>query len=64
MKYLLTILLSSFSWEMKAQELFVFTEPASNMAAKSVGLRLNNFLMNNNNSNFSYQLVPEVMIGI
>ncbi len=49
---------------MQAQELFVFTEPASNMAAKSVGIRLNNFLMNSNNSNFSYQLVPEVMIGV
>lgn len=48
-----------------AQELFVFTEPASNMAAKSIGLRLNNYLMEEKNSSFiNYHLVPEVMVGV
>ena len=48
-----------------AQELFVFTEPASNMAAKSIGLRLNNYLMKDNSTNkVSYHLLPEVMWGV
>jgi hypothetical protein len=47
------------------QELFVYTEPASNMAAKGVGIRLNNYLMENNQTNkLNYHLLPELMIGI
>lgn len=47
-----------------AQELYVFTEPASNMAAKSIGLRLNNFIMPGTyNSKANYYLVPEIMVG-
>ncbi len=65
MKFYITILFTCFSFISKAQELFVFTEPASNMAANSVGLRLNNFLMTKTNTASSnYQLVPEVMFGI
>lgn len=49
-----------------AQELYVFTEPASNMAAKSLGLRLNTkvFKMTHDNKFSSYRLDPEIMIGI
>lgn len=48
-----------------AQELFAFTEPASNMPAKSIGLRLNNYLMGENKSSkINYHLVPEVMVGV
>lgn len=48
-----------------AQELFVFTEPASNMAAKSIGLRLNNFVNGVKYSpEINYLLVPEVMFGV
>lgn len=46
-----------------AQELFVFTEPASNMAAKSAGLRLNNYLMKEKDR-YNYHLLPELMFGI
>ena len=47
-----------------AQELFVFTEPASNMAAKSLGLRLNNYLMNEiGTKKINYHLIPEIMWG-
>jgi hypothetical protein len=47
------------------QELFVYTEPASNMAAKAIGIRLNNFLMQNKETNqVNYHLLPEIMIGI
>lgn len=47
------------------QELYTFTEPASNMAAKSVGLRMNNFMMKQNmGSRITYHSVPEIMIGV
>ena len=48
---------------LRAQELFVFTEPASNMAAQSIGFRLNNFLEEGTTSN-NYYLIPEIMFGI
>jgi hypothetical protein len=47
------------------QELFVFTEPASNMPAKSVGLRVSNTLMNESGTGkINYHLLPEVMWGV
>lgn len=47
-----------------AQELYVFTEPASNMAAKSFGFRANNYLMfNDKEKTSSYHLLPEIMWG-
>src|SRR5678809_281873 len=47
-----------------AQELFVYTEPASNMAARSIGLRLNNFAMHDEDADrVMYQLNPEIMWG-
>lgn len=56
------LLIASIS---NAQELYVFTEPASNMATKSIGLRLNNYLMGETNStSINYHLIPEVMIGV
>ena len=47
-----------------AQELFVYTEPASNMPAHSVGLRLNNWLMRETGGGTNYHFLPEVMVGI
>lgn len=48
-----------------AQELFVFTEPASNMAAKSIGIRMNNYLMQDiDEKKTNYHLIPEIMWGI
>ncbi len=57
---------------LKGQELFVSTEPASNMASKSVGFRLNNTIMppySNSitgvkHSQYMYRLNPEIMFGI
>src|SRR5688572_772663 len=46
-----------------AQELFSFTEPASNMPAKSIGLRLNNRLMEEGTRS-NYYLNPEIMYGL
>ncbi len=65
MKLLYIILLLLFSLHSREQELYVFTEPASNMAAKSVGLRLNNYFFGEtNHSKTDYHLVPEVMFGV
>ncbi len=47
---------------LRSQELFVFTEPASNMAAKSFGIRLNNYLMEEAaTKKTDYHLLPELM---
>lgn len=49
----------------KAQELFVYTEPASNMAAKSVGVRIDNMLSKDDYKNgTTYNFIPEVMVGV
>jgi hypothetical protein len=55
-----------FAWHTtSAQELFVFTEPASNMATHSIGLRLNNSLMKERaTGRINYHLIPEVMVGV
>lgn len=45
----------------QAQELYVFSEPASNMAAKSIGFRLTNEGVFS--PNFSSRLIPELMVG-
>lgn len=49
----------------QAQELFTYTEPASNMPAKSIGIRLTNNLMEESlTSKQNYHLVPELMWGL
>jgi hypothetical protein len=48
-----------------AQELFTFTEPASNMAARSIGLRISNTLMYDNyEKSNSFHTMPEFMVGL
>lgn len=48
-----------------AQELFTYSEPASNMPSKSFALRANNYLMHNKASgNYSYAFAPEIMLGV
>jgi hypothetical protein len=48
-----------------AQELFTYSEPASNMPSKSFALRANNYLMQNKASgNYSYAFAPEIMLGV
>src|SRR5277367_425427 len=50
---------------LKAQELFVFTEPASNMPSKSLGIRASNWLMyDKSDAMLNYQLIPELMWGV
>lgn len=45
----------------KSQELYVFTEPASNMPSKSIGVRITNEGIFK--PEFASRLIPEVMIG-
>src|SRR6185312_15955568 len=65
MKLILITMLLLFSFESREQELYVFTEPASNMAAKSIGLRINNYILGEtNHSKTDYHLIPEIMFGV
>ncbi len=54
-----------FSTVTHARELYVNTEPASNMATGSIGFRVLTKLykMNFNNSFTSYRIEPELMLG-
>ena len=65
MKQLLFSVILLISLSCKAQELFSATEPASNMAAGSIGFRLDNSIMNEvNSSKTNYHLIPEILIGV
>jgi hypothetical protein len=65
-RYIFTIFFLGFCfYKTEAQELFVFSEPASNMPAKSLGIRATNWLENNKESAaINYQLIPELMWGV
>jgi hypothetical protein len=53
------------AWSATAQELYVNTEPASNMAANSLGIRLGNkFFKMEHNGDVGIRVEPEVMWGI
>src|SRR4051812_19820052 len=48
----------------KAQELFVYTEPASNMPAHTLGLRASNWIMDERGADrINYHFIPELMGG-
>jgi hypothetical protein len=49
----------------KSQELFTMTEPASNIAARSISIRVDNLIMDETySSKINYHLVPELALGI
>lgn len=60
----LIVLIFLLPYTINAQELFTYTEPASNMAAKSIGLRLNTMLGSNTDKSTMIGINPEVMFGI
>lgn len=65
MRVYLVLFICCLNYTAKAQELFVFTEPASNMATHTVGFRLMNSFMNETATNtINYHLMPEVMLGL
>lgn len=57
----LLTLLALLAGSVKSQELYVFSEPASNMPSKSIGVRLTSegFF----NPDFANRFIPELMIG-
>ena len=62
MKYLFIIYIVSF--RLSAQELFVMTEPASNMPTGSIGARTSQSLMKEKfESGYNYHIIPEIMYG-
>jgi hypothetical protein len=49
----------------EAQELFTMTDPASNVAARSISLRVDNSVMDElNTSKTNYHLIPELATGL
>jgi hypothetical protein len=65
MKFQLLIAFFFLSLSSQAQELFSATEPASNRAARSIGIRVDNSMMDElNTPKINYHLIPEIMIGI
>jgi len=54
-----------FAMRGDAQELFVYSEPASNMPAHTVGLRASNWFMDEPAADrINYHFIPEVMWGV
>lgn len=51
---------------MQAQELYVFSEPASNMPARSISIKLTDHFVASDNiyKRFSHRVMPQVMFGI
>jgi hypothetical protein len=64
MRHLLLICLVAFSFQVKSQELFVMTDPASNVPAGSIGVRDMNFFLYEKNGNLNYHNMPEIMWGV
>jgi hypothetical protein len=66
MRKLLIILLLLQTLNATTQELFVSTEPASNMATGSIGLRFTSrlFQMNHDGIFEEYRIAPELMVGV
>ncbi|MBC8987148.1 hypothetical protein H9X96_15345 [Pedobacter sp. N36a] len=61
LKFLLAPIAIAIGASAQAQELYVFTEPASNMPAKSVGFRLTH--EGRVSPDFSIRTTPELMLG-
>ena len=64
MRIFLLLIYFQISFKSFAQELFVYTEPASNMPAKSIGIRLMNSFMGKSDKTINFHTMPEVMVGV
>lgn len=66
MKKILFIILLFSTITASSQELYVFSEPASNMPAHSISAKLTDHFVTNDKiyNRFSHRLMPEVMFGI
>ena len=59
--FFIMLLVTAVANNIHAQELYVFTEPASNMSANSIGVRITNEGLVG--SAFKSRTIPEVMVG-
>lgn len=65
MRSIIVFVLLSVAKYSSAQELFTYTEPASNMPVKSFAIRANNYLQRSTTAgDYSYSFAPEIMFGI
>ncbi|MEO8253085.1 MAG: hypothetical protein ABI554_01765 [Flavobacterium sp.] len=64
MRYFLILLISLLSFQIKAQELFVMTEPASNMPTSSIGIRDMSMLAFKKTDGTNFHNMPEIMWGV
>src|ERR1041384_3439962 len=66
MKKILIFLFLFIALKINAQELYVFTEPASNMPAHSISTKLTGHFVTNDNiyGRFTQRWMPELMLGI
>lgn len=65
MKPIIFILLTFLSFQVNAQELFVVTEPASNVPAESISFKLGQSLMNEQyKAGYNYHMMPEITWGL
>lgn len=65
LKFTFLLFCSLNAGKLWSQELFVYTEPASNMPAKSLGIRVSNWIMNEKAyRSLNYHLIPELMWGV
>ena len=64
MHKVLLIVFLFFNLTTFSQELFVFTEPASNMPSKSLGFRNMNGFFFEKDGKLNYHNMPELMWGI
>jgi hypothetical protein len=65
MKYILTSFFVAFGYISQAQELFLVTEPASNVPTNSLCIGIGNFIGNQNvSSEVMYQTTPEITYGV
>jgi hypothetical protein len=63
MKQIMLLLCIVFAAKGKAQELFVMTEPASNMPKGAVGVRAMQSFMFEKDGKLNYHIMPEIMWG-
>jgi hypothetical protein len=64
-KYLLTLLLAAALCEASAQELYPFSEPASNMPTRSISTKLTGMYMRSvHDGKIKQRYMPEVMLGL
>jgi hypothetical protein len=66
MRFLLSLLLLLFTCFSQAQELYVYSEPASNMPAHSISVKLTDHFVSSDNiySRFSHRVMPQIMFGV